>query len=115
MFIDFIGIYSPCPSQISEFLTKKDEHGVLVDDAKGDKFKRYFIIYMVTTLFKRTRATGSTYKILKCLGDLRNVRRMNWCAYVMNCLHSSIEKFRDFPGTFDGPLLLLLVNDLIMN
>ncbi|KAL3621659.1 hypothetical protein CASFOL_036571 [Castilleja foliolosa] len=87
----------------SEMLNRTDS----VDD-----FKRDFIVLVHTALFRSHRGRKANYKILKVLNDLNDLKNYNWCYYLIECLISTVKKWRTSKSNhklFAGPGLFMML------
>ncbi|KAL3617853.1 hypothetical protein CASFOL_038174 [Castilleja foliolosa] len=87
----------------SEMLNRKDS---------GDDFKRDFIVLVHTALFRSHQGRKANYKILKVLNDLNDLKNYNWCYYLIECLISTVKKWRTSKSNhklFAGPGLFMML------
>ncbi|XP_056696861.1 uncharacterized protein [Spinacia oleracea] len=81
---------------------------VLVDG--GEIFKRSFVVLVVSTLLNGNKNAKANYKILKSLGDVNDVKDMNWCQYTLEALCDCSREWHaeNGDGLFKGPPIVLL-------
>ena len=73
-------------------------------------FKRNFIVYVVSTLVKGQQTWKVNHLVLKGLVDLKEVKDLNWCEFIIDSLISRMDKWKRQPkGAYRGPLLFLMV------
>ncbi|KAL3613475.1 hypothetical protein CASFOL_042738 [Castilleja foliolosa] len=87
----------------SEMLNRQDS---------GDDFKRDFIVLVHTALFRSHQGRKANYKILKVLNDLNDLKNYNWCYYLIECLISTVKKWRTSESKhkfFAGPGLFMML------
>ncbi|XP_056692520.1 uncharacterized protein [Spinacia oleracea] len=82
---------------------------VLVDG--GEIFKRSFVVLVVSTLLNGNKNAKANYKILKSLGDVNDVKDMNWCQYTLESLCDCSREWQaeNGDGLFKGPAIVLLL------
>nr|GMC89498.1 uncharacterized protein LOC109179062 [Ipomoea batatas] len=92
---------SPLVKTLSEGLGERKDH--------GDMFKRDFVVFVISSLFKGHAKWTSNFKLLYSLIDVNNIKNLNWCGYIFKSLIDSVEKWTKTPTTFfTGPLIFLV-------
>ena len=106
----------PTQTVVADYLTRKDS--ISEKKPHGDKLVRYFILYVVTVLIRRNAQSGVRAPILKSIAKAENVKKYNWCGYVLNQLNQSVKEYNKKKANkgpdsqrlqFDGPMLFLMV------
>ncbi|CAA0830092.1 Unknown protein [Striga hermonthica] len=74
-----------------------------------DRFKRNFIVLIVTRLFESTSNGMANLRMIHLLDDLSSVVKMNWCSYLILCPLGTKKSWNDNRRrkNFTGPLLFL--------
>ncbi|XP_019177057.1 PREDICTED: uncharacterized protein LOC109172327 [Ipomoea nil] len=76
-------------------------------------FKRDFVVFVVSSLFKGHVNWTTNFKILYSLVNVKNIKNLNWCRYIFNSLTTTVEKWKKSKSTFfTGPLVFLMVSYL---
>ncbi|CAA0841097.1 Unknown protein [Striga hermonthica] len=78
-------------------------------DRSDDRFKRHFVVLVVTCLFESSQNAVANLRTIHLLDDLSNVSKMNWCAYLIRCLVGAKKSWNanQKRKNFTGPLLFL--------
>ncbi|KAL3613345.1 hypothetical protein CASFOL_042800 [Castilleja foliolosa] len=84
----------------------------------GDDFKRDFVVVVVTSLFHSKKDRNVNLRILDSLYDVNEIKNLNWCAYVIQKLLSTVNDWRNSKAIkpwFTGPSLLLMFKAHVRN
>ncbi len=58
----------------------------------GVKLIRYFILYVVTVLIRKNSQTGVRASILKAIAKPEDVKKYDWCGYIVYQLNQSVKE-----------------------
>ena len=103
---------------------KKDRNSIYATDLQdqldtdvdgGELFKKVFLVLLDSVLISPSANGICDGRILDYIDNISNVRKYNWCNYVLNVLitaHDSWKK-KNKSTPFTGPITFLLVSFLI--
>lgn len=79
------------------------------DRIYGDEFKRYFIMYVVSTFLNGVKGYECKYKVMKSLIHVDHIQQYNWCEYVLDGLTTNVCSWKKNYGHFQGCITFLVV------
>ncbi len=100
-------------NQDGPYLTQLDD-ALEKDVEAGDRFKRNFLVSIVSRLLAPASRVQSSWRFLRFVHDLNDVADMNFCEYILNKLAKAIFKWKGEvkPQMLSGCLLFLQVSML---
>ncbi|KAL3646802.1 hypothetical protein CASFOL_009346 [Castilleja foliolosa] len=93
-------------------LLKVMEESLIERQYYGDDFKRDFVVVAVTSLFHSNQDRNVNLRILDSLYDVNEIKNLNWCAYVIQKLLSTVNDWRKSKASkpwFTCPSVLLML------
>ncbi|KMT04126.1 hypothetical protein BVRB_8g185760 [Beta vulgaris subsp. vulgaris] len=85
-------------------------NAMYVEPREGDDaFKKFFVVYVFGTFFSPISNRSVDVKVLKAVNDIENIKKLDWCKYVFNCLCRACKRYlRNEKNEFLGGCLLFL-------
>ncbi|CAH9075859.1 unnamed protein product [Cuscuta europaea] len=75
----------------------------------GEQFKRLFVLFIVSHVLAPTSNRTTSMNLVLALEDVGNIKKVNWCGYVLKKLGQAVERFkRNTENSFVGGCILLL-------
>ncbi|KAL1545900.1 hypothetical protein AAHA92_22572 [Salvia divinorum] len=86
------------------------EREMLKDQDGGDWFKKLFLILMESALIETSACGYVRPKILNFIQDVTNVKKFNWCGYLLSILIRSHRQWTDHKSSaFSRPIAFLVL------
>ncbi|KAJ8421971.1 hypothetical protein Cgig2_027294 [Carnegiea gigantea] len=86
------------------------EYGIIQRGGHGAKFIVDFIIYAISTCIIANANGTCHFHVLNILRNVNDIRKYNWCAYVIKCLNDAVIEWKaDKTKFFTGPSLFLML------
>ncbi|CAI9117368.1 OLC1v1018748C1 [Oldenlandia corymbosa var. corymbosa] len=85
------------------------------DRRYGDKFKRWFVIRVVSSIFWRTRSLDCRFQLMNSLINVDQIKELKWCEYIITTLKFTVLEWKRNPGHYTGPLVfvvVMMINDM---
>ncbi|KAK9725547.1 hypothetical protein RND81_05G152600 [Saponaria officinalis] len=60
----------------------------------GDDFKRYFVLYAMSSFLAPTAHNQVDYRLVRVVDDVDNIKNLDWCCYVLDKLGSVVETYK---------------------
>ncbi|CAI9099124.1 OLC1v1035895C1 [Oldenlandia corymbosa var. corymbosa] len=94
----------------NKFLPMRSTAAQLIAGRKdfGDDFKRYFLVFVVSTFLHGNTTSRITMNILKSLVNINEVTQYNWCQYMIDALVKGCKSHHD-GKPFTGPITFFLL------
>lgn len=89
------------PSHVYEIMEKQTNGGKL--------FKLNFLVIYVTIMAEGIKCGTVNQKFLPCMTKLGDVKNMDWCGYILDCLKRTTTSWNR-NSHFNGPLIFLVVS-----
>ncbi|CAI9117279.1 OLC1v1018636C1 [Oldenlandia corymbosa var. corymbosa] len=78
------------------------------DRIYGDKFKRWFVIGVVSSIFWRTRSSDCRFQLMNSLINVDQIKELKWCEYIITTLKFTVLEWKRNPGHYTGPLVFIV-------
>ncbi|CAI9097608.1 OLC1v1034079C1 [Oldenlandia corymbosa var. corymbosa] len=79
------------------------------DRIYGDKFKRSFVIGVVSSIFWRTRSPDCRFQLMNSLINVDQIKELKWCEYIITTLKFTVLEWKRNSGHYTGPLVFVLL------